>query len=122
MSIWSGRLLDNAAKEEAMRRLIDGLNEMLDYAAKKGVLIAFEPEPGMLIDTIAAFESLLTRFDTPFKLTLDIGHLQCQGELPIEPILRRLAPRMANVHLDDNRRGVHEHLMFGEGEIDFPSS
>jgi len=25
-----------------------------------------------------------------------------------------------NVHLEDMRAGVHEHLMFGEGEIDFP--
>jgi sugar phosphate isomerase/epimerase len=23
------------------------------------------------------------------------------------------------VHLEDMRRGVHDHLMFGEGEIDF---
>ena len=25
-----------------------------------------------------------------------------------------------NVHLEDMRAGRHEHLMFGEGEIDFP--
>ena len=24
-----------------------------------------------------------------------------------------------NVHIEDMRRGVHEHLMFGEGEINF---
>jgi sugar phosphate isomerase/epimerase len=24
------------------------------------------------------------------------------------------------VHIEDMRAGVHEHLMFGEGEIDFP--
>lgn len=28
--------------------------------------------------------------------------------------------RLANVHIEDMRAGVHEHLMFGEGEIDFP--
>ena len=26
----------------------------------------------------------------------------------------------SNVHIEDMRAGVHEHLMFGEGEIDFP--
>jgi sugar phosphate isomerase/epimerase len=46
--------------------------------------------------------------------------LQCQGELPIADVIRRWAPRLANVHIEDMRRGVHEHLMFGEGEIDFP--
>jgi L-ribulose-5-phosphate 3-epimerase len=25
-----------------------------------------------------------------------------------------------NVHIEDMRTGVHDHLMFGEGEIDFP--
>jgi sugar phosphate isomerase/epimerase len=25
-----------------------------------------------------------------------------------------------NVQIEDMRRGVHEHLEFGEGEIDFP--
>ena len=105
----------------AMDRLVAGLREVLDYAATKNVLIAFEPEPGMFIDTMPAFEELLARIDAPnLRLTLDIGHLQCQGELPIPDVIRRWAPRLANVHIEDMRRGVHEHLMFGEGEIDFP--
>jgi sugar phosphate isomerase/epimerase len=28
--------------------------------------------------------------------------------------------RLANVHIEDMRHGVHEHLLFGEGEIEFP--
>ena len=53
------------------------------------------------------------------RLTLDIGHLHCQGELPIAAQIHRWADRLANVHIEDMRAGVHEHLMFGEGEIDF---
>jgi L-ribulose-5-phosphate 3-epimerase len=102
-------------------RLVAGLREVLDYAATKNVAIAFEPEPGMFIDTMSAFEELLTRIDAPnLRLTLDIGHLQCQGEVPIPDVIRRWSSRLANVHIEDMRRGVHEHLMFGEGEIDFP--
>jgi len=108
-------------RQQAMDRLVAGLREVLDYAAAKNVLIAFEPEPGMFIDTMAAFEELLGRIDAPnLRLTLDIGHLQCQGELPIADVIRRWASRLANMHIEDMRRGVHEHLMFGEGEIDFP--
>ena len=104
-----------------MDRLVAGLRELLDYAATKNVLIAFEPEPGMFIDTTAAFEELLGRIDAPnLRLTLDVGHLHCQGELPIPDVIRRWALRLVNVHIEDMRRGVHEHLMFGEGEIDFP--
>jgi L-ribulose-5-phosphate 3-epimerase len=109
------------AAPQAMDRLAEGLGEVLDHAAAKNVLIAFEPEPGMFIDTMAAFAELLGRIDAPnLRLTLDIGHLQCQGELPIADAIRRWAPRLVNVHIEDMRRGAHEHLMFGEGEIDFP--
>jgi sugar phosphate isomerase/epimerase len=53
------------------------------------------------------------------RLTIDIGHLHCQGEVPIADHLRQWADRLSNVHIEDMRAGVHEHLMFGEGEIDF---
>ena len=65
------------------------------------------------------FAQLLERFDSQaLKLTIDIGHLHCQGE-SIVAELRRWRSRLVNVHIEDMRRGVHEHLMFGEGEIDF---
>jgi sugar phosphate isomerase/epimerase len=52
-------------------------------------------------------------------LTLDVGHLHCLGETPIADHLRRWRKLLWNVHVEDMRRGVHDHLMFGEGEIDF---
>ena len=39
--------------------------------------------------------------------------------MPIADQLRRWHDRLWNVHIEDMRRGVHDHLMFGEGEIDF---
>ena len=32
--------------------------------------------------------------------------------------MRRGAPTLVHVHIEDMRRGVHEHLMFGDGELD----
>jgi L-ribulose-5-phosphate 3-epimerase len=120
VSIWSGAIHDGITQDEAFERLAAQLPEVLDFAAEKNIPLAFEPEPGMLIDSTAAFERLAERIDHPnLYLTLDIGHLQCQGE-PIVEAIRRLSPRLANVHIEDMRRGVHEHLMFGEGEIDYP--
>ena len=87
---------------------------------RKQVKIGFEPEPGMFIDRMDRFEQLLARFDAaPLRLTLDIGHLHCQGDVPIADQICRWRDRLANVHIEDMRRGAHEHLMFGEGEIDF---
>lgn len=34
--------------------------------------------------------------------------------------MREAAPWLKHVQIEDMRRGVHEHLPFGEGEIDFP--
>jgi L-ribulose-5-phosphate 3-epimerase len=121
VSIWSGVLPRPIRHQEAIELLASGLSEVLDYAAGAGVLVGFEPEPGMLVDTMARFEELLGVINHPnLGLTLDVGHLQCQGEVPIADQIRRWAPRLVNVHLEDMLRGRHEHLMFGEGEIDFP--
>jgi len=125
VSLWSGIVHDGAGDAEAMDRLVGGLAEVLDYADRKSVQLAFEPEPGMLIDTLERFADLVERLEreranlSHFRLTIDVGHLQCQGELPIAGQICRWGDRLANVHIEDMRAGVHEHLMFGEGEIDF---
>src|SRR5881227_789000 len=75
----------------------------------------------MFIDTMARFAELRGRVYHPlFGLTIDVGHLHCQGETPIGEHLRRWRDLLWNIHIEDMRRGVHDHLMFGEGEIDFP--
>lgn len=120
ISIWSGRLPEGLANDDAIKRLADGVHAVLEHAALEGVIVAFEPEPGMLIDTMASYERVLELVDSPlFKLTLDIGHLHCLGEIPVADIIRRWKDRLVNVHIEDMCTGVHEHLLFGEGEIDF---
>jgi sugar phosphate isomerase/epimerase len=120
VSLWSGAMKKPLSETGALARLVAGLREVLDYADSRGVMLGFEPEPGMLIDTLERFHVLRERLAAPhFKLTLDIGHLHCQGELPLAEKITRGAPWLVNVHLEDMRRGVHEHLMFGEGEISF---
>jgi L-ribulose-5-phosphate 3-epimerase len=121
VSFWSGVVRDGADDKTAWSRLLEGLKPVVSYAAERNVVLAFEPEPGMFIDTMARYEQLLDKLDAPqFRLTLDVGHLHCQGELPIPDFIRRFRARLANVHIEDMRRGVHEHLAFGQGEMDFP--
>jgi L-ribulose-5-phosphate 3-epimerase len=86
------------------------------------VPLGFEPEPGMLVDRIVGYERLAGDLGDPdgFGLTLDIGHAHCVEDHGLPDCIRRSAPRLVNVQIEDMRRGVHEHLDFGEGEIDFP--
>jgi sugar phosphate isomerase/epimerase len=120
VSFWSGTPDDAAPDEELLKRLADGCGYLCDCAEVSGVPLAFEPEPGMFIDTMTRFDELRRRVDHPsFGLTIDIGHLHCLGEVPIADQLRKWRHLLRNVHVEDMRRGVHDHLMFGEGEIDF---
>ena len=121
VSLWSGAMREALDFRAAMERLADGLQTVLDYAGERGVAVGFEPEPGMLIDNMDRFEQLLGRIDSPLlRLTLDVGHLHCQGETPISQYIHLWASRLVNVHIEDMRAGVHEHLMFGRGEMHFP--
>lgn len=120
VSFWSGVLREPISTDSAFERLAAGCRELLAYAGTRNVRLAFEPEPGMLVETFEQYERLLTLVDGPlFGLTIDIGHVHCLDDGPIDARLREYAARLFNVHIEDMRRGVHEHLRFGEGEIDF---
>jgi sugar phosphate isomerase/epimerase len=120
VSFWSGAPLDQPGEKLLWVRLVDGCRHLCDYVEKQNVRLAFEPEPGMFIDTMDRFAELKDRVNHPlFGLTLDIGHLHCQGEVPISDHLRQSKDWLWNIHIEDMRKGVHEHLLFGEGEIDF---
>lgn len=121
VSLWSGRVRDQAAEPEIWGRLVASLQEVLDYARDRGVIIGFEPEPGMFIDTMDRFAELRHRLQSPnLKLTLDVGHLHCQRETPIADYISKWQSEIVNIHIEDMRVGIHEHLMFSEGEMDFP--
>jgi sugar phosphate isomerase/epimerase len=120
VSCWSGILREPLPAEQAMQRLCDSLRPVLDYAQHRGIAIGFEPEPGMFIATMSDFARLVQELQSPIlRLTLDVGHLHCQGELPICDYVRAWSPYLVNVHIEDMRRGRHEHLMFGDGEMQF---
>jgi len=121
VSLWSGVLPQGDSRENGMRRLVESLQAVLDYAERREVTIGFEPEPGMLIDTMDAYRELIELVASPrLQLTLDLGHLHCLGETPIATVIEHWHQRLVNVHIEDMIAGTHEHLMFGEGEIDFP--
>lgn len=120
VSFWSGAASDDVPPTVLMDRLADGCKKLCEIADKENVRLAFEPEPGMFVDTMPKFAELIARVDHPrFGLTLDVGHLQCMGETPMASHIRKWKDRLWNIHIEDMKQGVHEHLMFGEGEINF---
>ncbi|MGA5168655.1 MULTISPECIES: sugar phosphate isomerase/epimerase family protein [Streptomyces] len=108
----------------AWKRLGESLAPVLDNAAAAGVPLAVEPEPGHLLATLADFHHLRRHLGDPgpdlLGLTLDIGHCQCLEPAAPADCVRDAAPWLRHVQIEDMRRGIHEHLPFGDGEIDFP--
>ncbi|MGV9882787.1 sugar phosphate isomerase/epimerase family protein [Streptomyces sp. NPDC003006] len=121
---FSGVLPAGTSGDIAWKRLADALGPVLDAASGAGVPLAVEPEPGHLLSSLADFHRLRRELGDPapalLGLTLDIGHCQCLEPLPPADCVRVAAPWLRHVQIEDMRRGVHEHLPFGDGEIDFP--
>ncbi|WNE99650.1 sugar phosphate isomerase/epimerase [Streptomyces luomodiensis] len=119
---FSGVLPPGESERTAWRRLADAIGPVADAAGAAGVALAIEPEPGHLLSDLAGFHRLRTALGDPaaLGLTLDIGHCQCLEPAPPAECVRAAAPWVRHVQIEDMRRGVHEHLPFGDGEIDFP--
>jgi sugar phosphate isomerase/epimerase len=119
----SGPAPEGLEEQDAFKRLAEGVEVVLESAEEYGVALAFEPEPYMFVDTVERCLRLgqLVGGHALFGITLDIGHAHCVEEHPLPACVRRAAPLLRNVQIEDMRRGVHQHLEFGAGEIDFPA-
>lgn len=120
VSTWSGRLDDPGEASGAAEKLTRRLDPVLGHADKNGIVIALEPEPGMFVDSMARFDEVaqLSGADR-LRLTCDVGHAFITESEPPQKIIEQWGDHLVNVHIDDARGKKHEHLMPGEGEIDF---
>jgi sugar phosphate isomerase/epimerase len=124
VSFWSGSLPEDAGVEEGWRRLLAGVDAVLAEAERHDVTCAFEPEPGMFVDTVAGVLELRRRVSSPERLrvTVDVGHCVCNEPGTVADCLQAAGALLANVQLDDMVPGVHEHLEFGAGDVDLPEA
>lgn len=121
LSIWSGsRESDTPPFDDAVRVLAERMMPVLEYAEQRGVLVTFEPEPGMLIERVDQWAALCGHLrGAHLALTLDTGHVEAVESTPVAELLDGAAADLALIQLDDSKKGRHEHLMFGEGSFDF---
>ncbi|MFP5347708.1 MAG: sugar phosphate isomerase/epimerase family protein [Actinomycetes bacterium] len=122
VSLWSGAVPEQTCLVDLWDRLLTGFEDLLPLAERAGVVLAVEPEPGMFLDRLDGVLELRRRLGEPDALgvTLDIGHLRCNETATPAACVRAAGSLVANVQIDDMRRGVHEHLELGTGEVEFP--
>jgi len=118
VSFWAGVPKPGIDRAAAHGWLVEGLKEVADYAAEKGVVACLEPEPGMLIETLDDYAALTL---PNLRLALDTGHCLVTGERDPAEAVEEFADRIGTVAIEDMRRGEHVHLPFGEGDMDVPA-
>ncbi|MCB7136312.1 sugar phosphate isomerase/epimerase family protein [Cellulosimicrobium marinum] len=122
VSFFSGVLPDGATPAQGWALLRERVPRLVEHAHAHGVRLSLEPEPGMLVETVADALRLRDEIGAPDALgiTVDVGHCLVVEPDGVVGALRAAAPYLANVQLDDMPSTHHEHRPFGEGEIDLP--
>jgi len=121
-SFWSGSPTDELSRDELLDRLCAGANALLDEAQGGGVRVCFEPEPGMAVASLAETKAFFARLGRDeLALMLDVGHVPVTETISPAQAVADWSARLGGLQLDDSRGGVHEHLLPGAGEIDWPA-
>ncbi|MEK6644079.1 MAG: sugar phosphate isomerase/epimerase family protein [Planctomycetota bacterium] len=121
VSFWAGHSDPASSESDNWSLLVDACDELLTRAVKYDIRLAFEPEPGMFVERMAQFGNLIDQLHHPrFGLTLDVGHVHCLSDGTPAEWIRAYSHCLFNIHIEDMQAGRHDHLMFGEGDIDFP--
>ncbi|MBI2931897.1 MAG: sugar phosphate isomerase/epimerase [Planctomycetes bacterium] len=108
------------SSRQAQTLLSDALEQILAAAeTKPDVRVGIEYEPGFFVGGMRSALRLIEELDHPLLgVNLDLGHAQCEGENLAE-VIEAFGPRIWNIHIEDIRKRVHEHLIPGHGDIDF---
>jgi protein FrlC len=119
ISITSGTCLPGNPPKEAMRYFIESLMEVMDYAEKNEINVGIEYEPGLLVENgDELYDVIQTVGSKRLGANLDLGHAAVCGE-NIDSLLKKLGPRIWNIHLEDIHEQKHYHLIPGEGTMNF---
>ncbi len=120
VSFWSGILRSGTDPREARDWLRAGLDHVVNYASRRQIIAALEPQPGMLVETVDGFAEMQASVPG-LKLSLDIGHLLVTEERDPVAAIHEFSASIGTVAIEDMLRGEHYHLPFGEGDLDTPA-
>jgi sugar phosphate isomerase/epimerase len=109
-------------REQLETVFVDELSKVVPIAEENKVKILVEPEPKLLLENSEHFLNFIKNINSDYvKLNFDIGHFFCVNENPAT-LINKLADYIEHFHLADiasNR--IHNHLIPGQGAIDFHS-
>lgn len=121
----TSKILRNQFYTRIRKALLDSITTLGEYAGVRNVTLAIENVPlgksaweeaighkaEEIIDIIKEVKT------KNIGVTFDVGHANTVND-PVN-FATELAPYMVNVHLHDNDGSIDQHLIIGEGKIDF---
>ncbi|WP_211215455.1 sugar phosphate isomerase/epimerase family protein [Agromyces subbeticus] len=124
VSLWSGVVPGDVSPADAWSMLVERMGGIVELADTAGVRLGFEPEPGMLVETVADALRLRGELGAPaaFGITVDLGHCVAVEPEGVVGALRAAGGLLVNVQVDDMLPGVHEHLELGHGQLDLAAA
>jgi sugar phosphate isomerase/epimerase len=117
-----GPLEKGMGRDEAFRLFHAGLDQIMPTAEEFGIQVLVEPEPDLLMERTSEFKPFIREIRSPMiGLNFDIGHFFCAGEDPAAA-LEELFEWVGHMHVEDiAATREHNHLIAGQGAIDFVS-
>jgi sugar phosphate isomerase/epimerase len=115
-----GPVEPGASWKDALKLFVEMIKPVAEHAEKEGVLLLVEPEPDLLIETCEQFTEFMSHIDSPaVAMNFDVGHAYCVKDDPAV-MIPKMAKYIRHVHLEDiAATRVHQHLIPGDGAIDF---
>lgn len=93
--------------------------ELADLCAEQNCRLAIEPQPGLVIRNAEDLIRVIRACDHPnVGGNLDVAHAACTSD-DLSWAVYQLGDRLAHLHVADVANGTHQHLVPGQGVIDF---
>lgn len=111
-------------EQEAFDINLRFMRELLPFAKQHGITICLENMP--MKNLSLASPAAILRFvreidDTHFKICLDTGHTTMVSDRSLADTVRMLGNELRVLHVHDNNGEHDQHLLPGEGVIDWPA-
>jgi sugar phosphate isomerase/epimerase len=125
VSLCPGHSLKEQGKANAMRSLTKSVHELTKYANDNGVVLFMEPahpfETDLLLTVQDTIEFIETNNFDGMGICMDTGHCHINGE-PLADTVKEISDHdiPMHIHIDDNGGYSDDHLIPGEGTIDYP--
>lgn len=115
--VFSGARKRTGDREE-WDRMVSRTRALVEVAADCGVVLAEEFEPGFVVGSTADLLRLFNEIPSPhLAANLDLGHVFLCDPDPLRSVAE-LGPKIVHCHVENMRRGVHDHQLPQEGDMD----